>query len=48
MPQVKFLFGAPEFFRASPKKLKVEADPIVGRTYFILNGRIVGVAELDR
>lgn len=40
----KLLFWAPEFFKLSPKHVKVESEPNVGRTYFISGDRIVGVA----
>ncbi len=38
-------FAAPEFFKADPRKLKVDDAPATGRTYFILKGRIVAVAK---
>lgn len=47
MPQVNLLFAAPEFYRSNPKRLKTESDPVINRTYFILDGRIVAVATLE-
>lgn len=44
MPEVKLLFAAPEFYKANPKKLKVEACPVIDRTYYVLKDRIVAVA----
>lgn len=47
-PSVKLEFADPEFFTAAPKKLKVENDPNVGRTYFISKDRIVAVAKPEQ
>jgi hypothetical protein len=47
MPEVRLLFAAPEFYSANQKRLKTESDPVVNRTYFILDGRIVAVATLE-
>lgn len=40
----KLLFWAPEFFSISPKKIRIESEPNVGRTYFISGDRIIAVA----
>lgn len=43
---IRLLFFCDTFFALNLRKLKVEACPIVGRTYFISAGKIVAVASL--
>jgi hypothetical protein len=41
---VRIEIAVPEFFSSDPKRLTVEENPIIGRTYFLKRGRIVAVA----
>lgn len=36
--------AAPNFFFLPLKKLEVETDPVINRTYFIKDGKVVAVA----
>jgi hypothetical protein len=43
--KLKMEIAVPKFFALPMKKVEVESAPFTGRTYFILDGRIVGVAR---
>lgn len=42
---VKLLLASPDFYKAPPKKIKVEDCAVADRTYFIFNNKIVAVAD---
>lgn len=46
MPEVKILFFDPAFFTTPPKKIRTEDDPIINRTYFLKDGKIVAVGDV--
>lgn len=41
-------FAAPEFFKADPRKLKVDETPEIGRIHYLLKGRVVAVAVPEK
>lgn len=45
---VRMLITTPEFFATPPKKLTVEEDANVNRTYFVAADKIVAVGELPQ
>jgi hypothetical protein len=42
-PRIKIIIKTPDFFATPFKKLVVETDPIINRTYFLKGDRIVAV-----
>lgn len=45
--KLKIELFVPNFFFLPMKRVEVEAQPETGRTYFILDGRIVAVGRRD-
>jgi len=43
--KLKMEIAIPKFFALPMKKVDIEESPNTGRTYFLLDGRIVGVAR---
>lgn len=44
-PALRIVLSVPGFFAIPLRKIEVEAEPNVGRTYFVYRDRIVAVAQ---